>query len=67
MVDPHAWERKMKNEQSLESLHEQVKVEDKCESSSSDSAWEEVDSKIIAVDCSCVHTLIVNAYQNPNA
>ena len=67
LVDPHAWQRKMKNEQSLESLQEQVKAEANCESSSSDSEWEEVESKIIAVDCSCIHTLITNAYQTPYA
>ena len=62
VVDPEPWELKMKNEQSLESLHDHVKAE--ANDDSSDSEWEEVETKIVAVDCSCVHTLFVNAYKD---
>jgi hypothetical protein len=54
----------MKNEQSLESLHDQLKAEEKYESSSSQSEFEEIETKIIALDCSSVHVL-TNALKDP--
>ena len=66
MAEPNAWQHMMKNEQSLESLHELVNVKVKCESSSSsDSEYEVIETKIVAIDCSSIHVL-TNALQNPH-
>lgn len=64
---PNALQYMMKNEQSLESLQDQinVKIEDESSSDSdSDSEYEVIETKIVAIDCSSIHVL-TNSLQNP--